>query len=309
MSLKKKKDIIIHIGLPKTGTTFLQTKVFPFLNNVFERNSQLIYEYKQTPFDDLINGKFKTFNQKDFEYFKNEIYKFINESVKESTILISREQYSRYMHWMKHDEINEILFKRLKEIFPNAKFFFVVRKQDEWVDSVYNQQVKQPELNIPDFNKFIAYRAGKFYRNEQYLDIQNTNWCNIIESIENKFGKDSVFTLPYEMFKENPDEFLRKFYEHFNIEPFYPTQKELLNYRQKLLPLPIMKKYNSLKKHLPNKLRIFVDKNDRGLQKFFYERIQKLSKEQTKRIMQMHRENNKKLAEYIGMDLLKYGYY
>ena len=31
--------------------------------------------------------------QKDFEYFKNEIYKFINESVKESTILKSGSRF------------------------------------------------------------------------------------------------------------------------------------------------------------------------------------------------------------------------
>ena len=304
-----KKKVIIHIGLPKTGTTFLQTRVFPFLNDVFEKNSQLVYEYKQTPFNNLINGKFKTLNQKDFEGLKKEIHKFINESVKDSTILISREQFSRYMHWMQNDEINTILFKRLKEIFPDAKFFFVIRKQDEWVDSIYNQQVKQPELNIPTLNEFIGYKAGNFNKNEKYLDIQNTNWCKIIEFIENKFGKNSVFTLPYELFKENLNEFLKNFYEHFNIEPFYPQKQELLNCRQELLPLPILKKYTIFKKSLPCKLKIFVDKNDRTLQKLFYKKIQKFSKGQAKQIMQIHKENNKKLAKIIGMDLSLYGYY
>ena len=65
---------------------------------------------------------------------------------------------------------------------------------------------------------------------------------------------------------------------------------------------------------MPAKVQKILEKNDKGFLKWSQNinlkvKIPKLSKKQARKIMEIHKENNKKLAEYIGMDLLKYGYY
>ena len=189
-----------------------------------------------------------------------------------------------------------------------------MRKQDEWINSMCNQILKYPHLAFLGLNEFIGYKKNKFEENKEYLDILNANWCKIIELVENKFGKENLFVLPYELFKENFDEFLGRFYEYFNIEPFYPQINDRTNFSRKSFDSSLYSKYLYYRHKLPPNLQKFFEKNDKGFLKWSQKikinvKIKELSKKQSKQIMEIHRENNKKLAEIIEMDLSKYGYY
>ena len=309
-----KKDIIIHIGLHKTGTTFLQAMVFPELKNIFARSLHMLPKSESSPFNQILTGKFADMNAQELEYLKRDIYNYVDSSVNDSNIILSREDLTCHFHWEYNQEKNEKIFNTLKEFFPDAEFFFVIRKQDSWINSMYAQVRKYSHLAFLNLNEFIGYKNGKFIENKKYLDIQNVDWNKIIEFVEHKFGKENIYILPYEMFKENPKKFLKRFYEHYNIESYYPENNEIINKRQACFSSTLYSKYLYYRYKMPAKMQKILEKNDKGFLKWSQNinikvKIPKLSKKQAKQVMEIHKENNKKLAEYIGMDLSQYGYY
>ena len=291
-----KKDIIIHIGLHKTGTTFLQAMVFPELKNIFARSLHMLPKSESSPFNQILTGKFADMNAQELEYLKRDIYNYIDSSVNDSNIILSREDFTRHFHIEYDAEKSNKIFDFLKKIFPNMKIFLMIRKQDDWINSIYNQLLKNPQSLYFSLNEFIGYKRGKF--------------------IENKIGRENIYILPYEMFKENPKEFLLRFYEHYNIEQYFPAKKEVrVNFKGTYIPLFLYKSYCHFRERLPNVFKKFLRKNDKGFLKWAENyngikiKIPKLSKKQAEQVMEIHRESNKKLAEYIGMDLSQYGYY
>jgi len=133
--MKKARKLVIHIGLNRTGTTFLQTKVFPFLKNVNYIPLYLNNKYACNPF------MLKTEDGK--------------------TTLISNENFCFFI---KHTDVDkdtkyyadsEIILKRLKKVFPDASIILCVREKDNWLKSVYNNSVKNGYVH--SFEHFLKH--------------------------------------------------------------------------------------------------------------------------------------------------------
>ena len=141
--------IVLHIGLHKTATSFLQTEVF----------------YKL--------GKEVVFNPDDVFYFVNAIFtlgireqKFIDGARQlvanyascndKRTLLISSEalsQSSLDMNFHEHIEL-------IKLIFPTAEIILFLRNQLDWLESLYRESIKHGyHQSIEDF---LGYNNGKF---------------------------------------------------------------------------------------------------------------------------------------------------
>ena len=100
-------DVIIHVGCHKTGTTFLQECVFPYIDGV-------LYYYKPENVEEIpIIGK--------------------------KPVLISNEEFSRSMPT--RDKQLETLLQ-LKNLYPNAKIIIGVRNDASWMRSCYAQTIK-----------------------------------------------------------------------------------------------------------------------------------------------------------------------
>ncbi len=81
--------VFLHVGAPKTGSTFLQKNVFPYWPNMKYKNEILdILKYKLTKnFEDLIY-----YNPKIDEYIKNIISK------KNDPYTVSEEIFKKFVH-------------------------------------------------------------------------------------------------------------------------------------------------------------------------------------------------------------------
>ena len=310
------KEIIIHIGLPKTGTTFLQKKIFPFIQGVFTKNYEEVRDDNlENPIACLLTSSFVNFSEQEMAEFKHKWDEYL-ELQSESKIFLSSEAFMYGNSWSYKKEVHEKIFNTLKDFFPNAKIFLVVRRQETWMDSIYNHCHRTYWPKFKTINEFFGYKDESFTSETKNINVKNLDWYKLVKYLEELFSKENLFILPYEMFKENPDEFLRKFYEHYNIELYFPKiDEQKINSKDKFHQLFLYRLYSYFRENLVSeKIKIVLRKNDKNFLKFLSMvdskikvKTPKLSQVQKDKVMDIHRESNKKLSEYTGMDLSKYG--
>ncbi|OGU60046.1 MAG: hypothetical protein A2X64_07575 [Ignavibacteria bacterium GWF2_33_9] len=319
-----KKNIILHVGLQKTATTFIQLNIFPSLKNSYST----FYEDKNfynTPFGELlieINeiDKANQFHLSKIIEYRIKIENFINEKEVQN-IIISCEDLVGIIQLIYNNKEyfnNEKFSNILKAVMPESKIFLVIRNQADWVESLYNQHIIKQNRFLK-FNEFIGYKNTKFIQGK-YLDINKLDWHKLVKTYNHLFGDKNVLVLPYEMFKANPKLFLEKFYNFFEIEPYYPETYPYVNTKKNILSIqtkPFLETYYKLIKNLPrNKFRIIIEKNSKYLQKFlgFYVKSIDYSKEKfdsntKKQFIELLKKSNQQLSELINVDLSCYGYY
>ena len=129
-------DIILHLGLPKTGTTWMQSEIF---------------------------GKLKNINY----IHKFELGSIIPDNNKKT--IISMESLSGIPFPSYPAETRYVLADRLKVCFPEAKIVIGFRDKEKWKKSVYKQYViggrtlskvrflEKLDDGFLDFDKYINY--------------------------------------------------------------------------------------------------------------------------------------------------------
>lgn len=105
MNTDVKKEVYFHVGLGKTGTTYLQYRVFPKLKGI---------KYIQRT------------NYREFKYVK------LIENSTRKKFLVSNE-FDKQLE----EEAHKIASK-----YPGAKIIIVLRRQDSWIASQYRRFVK-----------------------------------------------------------------------------------------------------------------------------------------------------------------------
>ncbi|MCT0206584.1 hypothetical protein [Synechococcus sp. CS-1332] len=137
IDLMKGRRILIHVGLHKTASTFLQQKVFPsFTQYEFLGKSYLGYN---SAFNRLIYGDDTLYQSSEI---RQELRLICDRMVSTgaSGLILSEEEFSG------HPEYNYMnrgtVARRLAEIFPNAEILLVLRGQLDMICSLYNQFVK-----------------------------------------------------------------------------------------------------------------------------------------------------------------------
>lgn len=130
-------NVVLHIGLPRTGTTFLQHNVF---NNIKNINYCLSPRYSDPIKSGCIN-------------------------------LLSQENFSGepFINKQKYVENRYSLINRFKTLFPDAKIVFCNRNENSMVKSLYAQYIR--EGGILSFKEFIKYEYDKNFMNiDGYID-------------------------------------------------------------------------------------------------------------------------------------------
>jgi len=103
MSKTDKKEIFYHVGLGKTGTTYLQYRVFPKFKGVY--------------------------------YIQRTRYK-------KSFDIIRKTNHNKYLVSNEFDRQYPIEIKRIASAFPDAGIIMVLRRHDSWLASQYRRWVK-----------------------------------------------------------------------------------------------------------------------------------------------------------------------
>ena len=210
------KDIIIHIGFPKTATTWLQKKFFPKVENYqyfmpWVSNVEIIGVDPMDP-----NYNMSKWKEKDNLIISNENFLGIGRT---------------------SGFIRVGLANRLKEIFPDAKIILFIRNQIDLIASEYSWYVKKAGCTLSP-EKFIRYKDGHVHNIFTYKP-HHLMFDKVIDLYTNLFGKNQVYVYLYEDLKSNPKTFLKQFSDQHNLKvntnlvDFSPINTRL---RKRLVP-------------------------------------------------------------------------
>lgn len=215
--------IVLHIGLCKTGSTFLQEELFPNLihtdlklnpNIYMEFNNRLNYINDLTLYK---KERYKINVQKEnFKYLKRFIkVKFFmkEKSVlrKDKTTIYSSEGLvGSGLRPSKNSFINALV---LKILFPKAKIILVLRRQEDYLKSIYRQLVFKEDR----YDRFIPFKEIVDF-SQDYLD-----WFKIVTVYKFFFGEKKLLVLPYELMKIDLEKFTKKITKFLDVTPDLPN--------------------------------------------------------------------------------------
>lgn len=182
----KDNNVIIHIGLVKTGSTYLQKFIFPHLSETM-----------------FIDGHDKFVPQWQEQIPGNNKHILISDENFSGKPWRKKYYYSKADPIKKyHPQILEENVKLLKQCFPKAKVVVFFRRHGDLVISMYRQFIKnRGTLSLKEF-----YGSNKVIR-PSWLHYQRK-----IQVLRNHF--DTVYCLDYGDFQKKGDQFILDFFEH-----------------------------------------------------------------------------------------------
>jgi len=328
--------VIIHVGMCKAASTYLQHAIFPYVKNAYcvrRRNKDAI--------GDLLL-KMKVFNPVllNSEEEKKAIDRFLD-TVSEESIVISDEWLfgTAWENFYNNYYVTEFL----KEIFPQAKILLVIRRQVEWCESIYNQVIKAGfGLKADTFFNFHdnSFHDAKINYSVR-VNVRQLNLYKYTRFYYRHFGKENVLVLPYELFKKDSKAFLSRLYDYFQLQPVYPEYGRPINrsisslslHTGLLLNRLLVRPFNTCgfipeqplfdwlrqranRKNSLYKLLAYISRRctlqnvmENVLDRLSTRKYRYFDEEKCDQVMGHHREDNKKLAELIQCDLSEYEYY
>jgi hypothetical protein len=197
-------NIYIHIGYPKTGTTWFREKFLSKIENIKRYDKQEIKD------NFVIPGAF------DFNEWETKKKFDLKEG---SDIWISAELLTDKLNTGgTNGYLTKEVANRLKIVFPNAIILVFIRNQVDMLASSYNQYVKGGG----------SYGIKKFLFPERYFGARIDN-CGIlgpkfylydktIDYYSTLFGKENIHIFLYEEFAENPKKFIELLAVKFNLK-------------------------------------------------------------------------------------------
>lgn len=200
---KPKPTVILHMGWPKTSTTYLQEYVFPAAKGI---------NYIGKPFSEnywwTIEKSILLDNDKDFKNQKSGFVKFIAREIKQDVVnVISHEGFirvSRYMPSKLTDQFTTLdrlysLFKDISEL----KFLFFTRQHVNMLYSYFNQflnEILHYGITLNDVFEYMENTEPSNCDVGRILD--SLKYGRIIKYTSGIIGADNVGALAYEEFSE-----------------------------------------------------------------------------------------------------------
>lgn len=192
----------IHIGYPKTGTTWFQNNVYPYIKDV-------LFYHRKTVKDDFILSNALNFNADELKI------KYSNLS---STILLSHELLVGGMIHM--GGVNGILTKefcqRLYHVFPHGHIIIFIRNQADMIASAYNQYIRGG--GNYGINKYLYQNSFDSLNKFFFFNFSFLEYDKIISLYKSKFDEQNVHVFLFEDFQKDPTSFVTNFAKEFELD-------------------------------------------------------------------------------------------
>jgi len=208
---------LIHIGLHKTGTSWLQVHLFanpdmPFWTaapeSMKKRKSRA--KFGSYEFYRAADGNMLREDQFDAAQARSAIGVAI---VPENRCLVvSNERLSG--HPMSNGMDRSAICNRLYETLPNARVLIVVREQRAMILSNYMQYLKYGGPR-----SITGFLAPEHDARAPGLDPCYWDYDRLVELYHRRFGAGNVLVLPYEMLRKAPQDFVARICRFAGVEP------------------------------------------------------------------------------------------
>jgi len=235
--------IFIHLGYPKTGSTYMQNYIFNNLTNVnfigigskFDKD---IYIVRKSIIQD---------NDKEFQKKINFLRKIIKKKINKNSINI----YSDEHYLIPTSNGYKRNIGRIKELFlefrKNINIIIFTRKHSDLILSLYQEtQLIKKLLKIRSFNDFLDKIEKNKLNNKDKIFLNHFNFLKTKKIIEKELTK-KIKIYDFDKFKKNRLLFIKKFLKYYKFKikkiQFHHINKKL-----------VIEK-NIIKKDLINKLQ------------------------------------------------------
>ena len=204
--------VFIHVGLHKTGTTYLQDAIWPQAKNysfISRPYTQHNYAFNQMQYsDDTLYDK---------KIVENEISKFNS-----NHLLISDENFSGkpiYFSYLNRS----LIAKRLAELWPSAEIILFIRDQLDIMKSHYSSYIKMP-FGIKKIRN-LFYKPNNNYSYEDSLG-------GINPKLDTLYYNTNDYFIHLDCFKFSP---LIKLYKNLFKKCHIFLYEDLLNHQDEVL--------------------------------------------------------------------------
>ncbi len=306
---------LIHVGYHKTGTTWLQQRLFAshevgFCTGSHRRDCLYVFVYPHAfEFDP---AEARAFFEADWQRCPDD-----------AVPVLSMERFSGTPHAGRYDSVE--IAGRLHRTFPEGRVLVVVREQDDMILSSYRQYVKNSGGLSLDGYLHPPYEPSVIHQ----FSYGAFHYDRLVAMYDDLYGRENVLALPYEAFREDPVGTMEAISRFAGLDPDPEVLEQLRPSERKNASLSALA--TSLKRRAnqvasrrsainPTPL---VQLSERGAalsKRFFYKIDGWLPRGLSRRIDGRERaviragvgsryeESNAALAERMGVDLGRYGY-
>lgn len=300
--------VFVHVGYPKTASTWLQTRVFP-------GHPDLDY-WRQVPGFDWVDGIVELH---DFEFDAKALREryFAGRDTRSGRhTLISWEALVGDAFAGAWDTCRNA--DRLRAVLGEARIIVSIREQVSMLDSLYKQYLAQG--GIGSVKLFLGLRpVGRTHFSLNYL-----RYDRAVGYYRALFGEDSVYVCLYEELLESPDTFLRGLSDFLGIDGFDVDERSM---RKKENPgfsafstavarvanRFLYSDFNRLPLVPPGLvsvpgMRAFLKRADTALFGRLFPAKSVIDQNTRVFLEDYYRSGNRALAEELGLPLAQYGY-
>lgn len=183
---------MIHVGMHKTGTTFLQWNVYPFLDVNY-----LWHFFYKSPFNDILNLN----KEIDYKKVKEKLSKVLSE---DKINIISEENIYTYQFTKEDDRFKRL--ERIKKVFPKAKIIFGSRKAEDSLISWYVEYVAVG--GVLDYQGFL----------DRYMNLDKLDFEPYVKKLHDFYGKKNVFVYSMSELRKNQDQVVKNICDFIGVE-------------------------------------------------------------------------------------------
>lgn len=202
--------MLIHIGLHKTGTSYLQRLIFDDVRAGFRSPVPRL----------LLRETFVTSDAFSFEpeLARSHLSKFLTSNHPEETVtVLSHEQFSGqpagggYGLRRREREVGrKELADRLYDTFPDARILMVIREQRAMLRSIYKWMVCGWEGRLSATPRQFLDQSPLMDGYSPLFNGKYLEYHHLVQYYQQRFGTTNVLVLPYEWLAENRVDFVNQ---------------------------------------------------------------------------------------------------
>lgn len=203
------KEVCIHIGAHKSASTVLQRTMrsnHDLIEEHFDLTERTRVDFSKTPFYLTLYKAFRRTERTLADLTPNARLAFneIVETCGKANLFISTESFLGHCNLAEYGGIyphSGRMLKAMRAITSDhkTKIILVVRRQADFIESCYMQQIK--EGRFMSFDEFI-----------NDIDFDQLSWCRIADDIAEHFGRESTYVFPFELIKHGTENFLNRIF-------------------------------------------------------------------------------------------------
>ena len=275
--------LILHIGLPKTATTWLQYRVF-------KRQREIAFLHDPTdPSPEAIERLLKHYQQTTPDELAG-LGERLDAALPGHELIVSNENISMLTRdvWMGTGPTPDRLARRLGRLHRELRPIRVVlgiRRQDQWLGSMYAQSASAyPEFGQQDFEQRLrSLSKAPLEGAAGHLD-----YLRLVRSLRRELGSDNVLVLPSELLASDPEAGLRQLDAFLGLEVFVRGYRDGSMTDDRVNVRSAGRNTWTLK-----------DREDAVV----------LPDALAEQVLDRFRRDNQKLAKQLGTDLASFGYH